>query len=437
MASKASTIHNVDYDTERVTYTTSGGATKTDRFTYMSKVDRIAVLQFVGFRFTGRPPMHWNDMELAHAWATVLVEHRGNGVPSKGFGHPEPEAPKATPKTPKAPKAPKVTTGGGSLDEAIRTIVTDVIGDYVPEVSPDSVADIVRDLVNPTESRMAVLAETVTDLGKVVRNLQPKVTEVHLGNGEVRKLDGVQHCRFPQVLAIISERIPTYLVGPAGTGKSTIAEKAAQALGLEFSSKSCSSQSTESSLLGYMNAHGDYVTTEFRKRFEQGGVFLLDEVDNGNPNILTVLNSALANSFMAFPDGMVARHKDFVLVATANTFGRGGNSEYVGRNALDAAFLDRFASVHIGYDEAIERAMLDSIGLPEAVAGKFLAAVRQCRANVESYGLKMVVSPRAVVNGARMLRHGDEFAMREVLDAVVLKGANEDTARKVLEGVAL
>jgi hypothetical protein len=46
-----------------------------------------------------------------------------------------------------------------------------------------------------------------------------------------------------------------------------------------------------------------------------------------NPNILGILNSALSNGYMAFPDKQVARHKDFVAIATANTFGAGATMQ--------------------------------------------------------------------------------------------------------------
>lgn len=286
------------------------------------------------------------------------------------------------------------------------------------------------------EATVGGIRAEVASLREDIAKVQPKVTEVHLPSGEVKRLDGIQHAVFPTVLVGIGEREPLWLVGPAGTGKSTIAEQAAQAIGLDFSSKSCSAQTTETSLLGYMSATGEYVGTEFRKRYEYGGVFLLDEVDNGNPNVLTVLNSALSNTFMAFPDGMVTRHKDFVLVATANTFGNGATAEYVGRNPIDKAFVDRFSMVEVNYDLAVEEAMLASVvGLPTQTADKWLSVVRKCRANAETYGLKVIVSPRATLKGAKWLRN--EVPMQAVLDMVVLKGLKAEQAAKVLEGVSL
>lgn len=427
MAAKASTILSVDKSTERVTYRRSDGVTKTDRFSYLSKVDKLATLKHLGWRSEGKPPMHLSETEIMFSWQNIVQSKTGKVPEIRHFEDEriftKPEAPKVPEPskedtmpqpTPKPKASTKTQPQGGTLEQAIadilQNVVTDSIGDLRLEL------DEVRDLIAKT---------------------QPKVTEVHLGTGEIRKVDGVQHAIFPKVLIGLSEREALWLVGPAGTGKSTIAEQAAQALGLDFSSRSCSAQTTETHLTGYMDATGTYRTTEFRERYEKGGVFLLDEVDNGNPNVLTVLNSALSNNFMAFPDGMVRRHQDFVLVATANTFGNGATAEYVGRNAIDKAFVDRFSFMEVNYDRAVEEAMLASVtNLDPAVATGWLDIVTKCRANAQTYGLKVVISPRATIKGAKWLRNAN-ISFRDVVDMVILKGAKPETASKILEGVAL
>jgi cobaltochelatase CobS len=53
--------------------------------------------------------------------------------------------------------------------------------------------------------------------------------------------------------------------------------------------------------MGYMDAHGKLVRTLLREAYEHGGVFLLDEIDAGNPGVLTVLNALLANGQVGFP----------------------------------------------------------------------------------------------------------------------------------------
>jgi hypothetical protein len=422
MAAKASLILSVELSTERVTYRRGDGITKTDRFSYLSKVDKLATLKALGWRSEGKPPMHLSDAEIQSAWFGIWNDSNHGRRPSMWYNTEAPKVPQPskedtmpqpTPK-PKASTKPETQPQGGALEKALASILEGVVADSIGDLRLE--LDEVRDLI---------------------AKVQPKVTEIHLSSGEIRKVDGVQHAIFPKVLVGLNKREALWLVGPAGTGKSTIAEQAAQALGLDFSSRSCSAQTTETAITGYMDATGTYRTTEFRERYEKGGVMLLDEVDNGNPNVLTVLNSALSNNFMAFPDGMVRRHQDFVLVATANTFGNGATAEYVGRNAIDKAFVDRFSFLEVNYDRGVEEAMLASVtDLHPATAAKWLDIVTKCRANAETYGLKVIISPRATLKGAKWLSDGS-ITVKDVVDMVILKGAKPEQASKILEGVAL
>jgi cobaltochelatase CobS len=152
-------------------------------------------------------------------------------------------------------------------------------------------------------------------------------------------------------------RINLYLHGPAGTGKSFIAEQIANALDLPFGCMSFCGQSTKTDLVGYMDAHGKYVSTVFYDIYKNGGIFCLDEMDAANPNLINLLNGGLAGGQMSFPCGMVKRHPDFVCVASANTFGTGSTEQYIGRNPLDAASLDRFQKVTIDYCQNLERGL--------------------------------------------------------------------------------
>ena len=436
MANKKPSIIAVDTATNRVTYREYLHTTnKTDRWSFLSKQAKIATLQFMNYQFTGKPPMHFDNAELDSAF---IVASRGYNPSPTGSEEPVPPTESEIPLPPKPKPQPKpATSSTGGLDDILRGVVAEVLGDFVPEVDPAKVAEIVSTLLTPTLTTMTEATSQVAELRSAIDRLRPKVTEIHLSDNEIIKLDGIQHHQFPKVLSGIANGEHLYLVGQAGTGKSTIAENASKSLGLDFASKSCSSQSTEASLLGYMSATGNYVGTQFREAYEKGFVFLLDEVDNGNPNILTVLNSALSNTFMAFPDGMVKRHKNFVLIATANTFGNGATSEYVGRNALDKAFMDRFTTITVGYDSDVEQAMLDSVsGLDANVASKWLTIVRRCRANVETYGLKVIVSPRATLKGAKLLRDKDVWNFGEVIDATILAGCKDDQRAKIMENVS-
>jgi len=239
---------------------------------------------------------------------------------------------------------------------------------------------------------------------------------------EVKKADGtkkdvgLQHFEFERILKTIQAGVPIALVGPAGSGKTTMVYNVAKSLDMEFSSQSVSAQSTTFDFFGYKNAKGDYVSTMFRERYEKGGVFLLDEFDAGNPNVLAALNQATANVVAPFPDKMVEKHKDFIIVMAGNTYGSGGTIDYVGRNKIDAATLDRFAFIYVAYDEDLEHKV--------ATNKDWCRRVQKFRSIAEQKKVRTIISPRATFNGERLLASG--LNQSQVEDMVIYKGLTQD-----------
>jgi len=124
----------------------------------------------------------------------------------------------------------------------------------------------------------------------------------------------------------------------------------------------------------------------------------------------------LSSGFAKFPDTMVKRHPDAIYIATANTWGLGGTSDYVGRTKQDASSLDRFAYINWTIDEALE----------DALAGNktWTSVVRKYRQKAEQKGLKVLITPRASILGAALLRAGID--MDSVKESVIKKGMTTD-----------
>ena len=238
---------------------------------------------------------------------------------------------------------------------------------------------------------------------------KPAKLDIFINNEIKATIEGQTHKQFSQVLKVAASRLHIWLTGSAGTGKTTTAEQVAKALNLPFYCVSVCAQTTESKLLGYNDAHGNFSSTIFFEAYKNGGVFLLDEVDNGNANVLSVLNSALANGVCAFPCGMVKKHPDFICIAAANTIGSGGNIQYVGRNRIDAATLDRFIFINFEIDEILESNL--SIDKP------FTKKVQELRRKAEVKGLNVIISPRASINGGKLIEAG--FTEAEALNMVL------------------
>lgn len=261
--------------------------------------------------------------------------------------------------------------------------------------------------------------------------------------------DVLHHANYHALLSVVRLRLCSWVFGDASSGKSVAAAQVAKTLGLKYYEKSVSIQTTESSLLGYYDATGRCVRTQLREAYEHGGVFLLDEADCANPAILAVINNLLASDNGSFPDAVVPKHKDFIVVAAANSTGRGGDREYVKGQQIDASTLDRFVFLRWDLDPAIEafaagvplhavrhakRAFSNTI-LPsggEERAVELVERVVAIRNAIAAFGgavRGVKASTRASKHGAALCRAG--WTVEEALDAVVWKGCDSALKTKI------
>jgi cobaltochelatase CobS len=273
----------------------------------------------------------------------------------------------------------------------------------------------------PTEAELAKAVKELLDgVGTTMLEQVPamvratlmemtRTVEIKVGKQPAVKVDN-SHKILPDVVMCVVAGTNPFLVGPAGSGKTTLAQQVADTLKRKFYAEN--RVTSEYKLLGYMDATGKYVRTQFREAYEKGGVFLLDEVDASDPDVLTTFNSALANGLCPFPDALVKAHKDFVALAAGNTFGRGADRQYVGRNQLDAATLDRFVIVEVDYDEVAELAW--------AANDDWTLYVQQVRKAIADEKVRHIVSPRASIYGARLLAAG--MARDVVAERCIWKG---------------
>jgi cobaltochelatase CobS len=288
-----------------------------------------------------------------------------------------------------------------------------------PEVQPEQPAR------EPTEAELEATAtaivKRVTDqfLGAVpnlVRSTMHEATrkvEITIPKMPTVKVD-TAHRILPDIIMAVVARTNPFIVGPAGSGKTTLCQQVAQAIGRKFYMSN--SVAGKHELLGFRDAHGQIVETDFFHAFTKGGLFLFDEADNSNPNALVALNSAIANGYCEFAGKLHKAHKDFQVIAAANTFGRGADGLYVGRNKLDAATLDRFQTYVMDYDEELERELAGN--------DDWVAWVQKVRSVIYSEKILHVVSPRASIAGARLLAAGMDRS--KVEESCVWKGLDNN-----------
>lgn len=248
---------------------------------------------------------------------------------------------------------------------------------------------------------------------------------------ELPKLKEHTHEVFEEVLLLAKQRMNIMLPGPAGCGKTHLAAQVAKALGLRFASISCSAGMSEGQLTGKLlpvgeNGQFNFVTTDYLECFEHGGVFLFDELDAADANVLLVINSALANGMLSLPNRSgntrAVRHPDFVCIAATNTFGRGCDRMYVGRAQLDEATLDRFriGTVEMDYDTKVEKRLC-----PDNDLRSMLETYRK---GVRNHRLQRVVSSRFMRDAYSMKLAGWDHSR---IEKALFGGWSEDEVRKI------
>lgn len=228
----------------------------------------------------------------------------------------------------------------------------------------------------------------------------------------------VRHAKYNQIKTCIDNDIPVYLVGEAGTGKNFTLQEIATDLGMEFYFTNSVQQ--EYKLTGFIDAGGKYHETEFYKAFTQGGLFFLDEIDASIPEVLVLLNAAIANRYFEFPNGRVDAHPDFRVVAAGNTVGSGANDLYTGRLVLDSATLDRFVIIEFDYDRNIELKLANG---NEALVN----FIRGLRRFAKENGVRATFSYRCIITVTKLEKAGME--LKDILAIAVFKGLDRDTVK--------
>lgn len=267
---------------------------------------------------------------------------------------------------------------------------------------------------------------------------QPKVVQV--AEHEPVRVEGPTHFKFETLLRKMSARRNLFLEGPAGTGKTKLTSQCAKALGLDYKIMSAKPLPQDYEAFGYLNTStGRKVMGFIEELYENGGVFVLDEVDTGHASLMTMLNQILAQDEYDFPCEVngtrkVQRHKDFMVMATGNTYGQGGSLRYVGTNKMNGAGLDRFTFVHIPTDEQLEKIICDAI--EPSYSALVVPIVRKARANCDKYALDYMVTPRCSIDMVLFMKAGD--SLRESAEGRLFgRGLGPDAEAKLLEGISL
>jgi len=188
--------------------------------------------------------------------------------------------------------------------------------------------------VQPAESRVEVQP---TSKQHPLEELIPQTCEEYIP----RKIAGITDVAI--LSTAINRRQNILLVGETGVGKTHCIRWLACQMKLPYCRVNLNGSTTVEDLVGqWIPNNGKFVWSDgvLIRFMRYGGIFVCDEINAANPEILFVLNSLLDDErriVLVQKDGEVVRaHPDFVFVATMNP------STYEGTKILNLGLKDRF-----------------------------------------------------------------------------------------------
>jgi nitric oxide reductase NorQ protein len=279
----------------------------------------------------------------------------------------------------------------------------------------------------PKTEKPAKTPAVELDFSHAPEELVPKGVVYYPQGGEVRAVE----------YAVASSK-NTLLVGPAGTGKSTLVEYVAQCAGAPLITVSCDLELDKTELLGRPEIKGGdthWVDGPVTMAMRHGYWIVFDEANMAKPEVMSVLHAVLDHRrrLVLKENGneVIKAHENFRVFATMNP-------GYEGTGELNQAFKDRFGVVlAVGYMPPAKEKMLltKRTGIDKSTASLMVKAANDSRKMAENGEVSEAISPRTLLEWAQAVKNGYpalEAAEFTVLDKVARdKAEREDIANAV------
>jgi len=225
------------------------------------------------------------------------------------------------------------------------------------------------------------------------------------------------HRNFGSLVSGLAAGNTVWLTGPAGSGKSTACENAAKALGMELFVQTPCTDKFE--MLGYEGPDGVYKETPlYRWLHTENALLIFDEIDGNDPRVMPTIHAIMAGGHVDVGGKATRMPEGNLFIANANTWGFGANSDYVGRNPLDGATTNRFASfIDWPYDDGFEKRLCHSLAMADpwwgahkaaakAVSHTVARAVVALRTAICKQQVRLILSPRDTLAMLRRVMAG-------------------------------
>jgi cobaltochelatase CobS len=227
----------------------------------------------------------------------------------------------------------------------------------------------------------------------------------------------------------IKTRQNVLIVGPTGSGKSSLAINIMARLKESAEICNCSGETSTDEIIakqGIINVDGHSITTTILgaalRAYKDGKILLLEEVDFAIADILASLHRIMETNQQFYicnigePE-VIQKSSRFAVISTANTIGTGEDSfMYNGTKPLNQAFMNRFSlTIRLGYIAADKeiKVLVNKTGIDKNVASVLVQCANDVRdaadptrisGSLGSQTIASVISTRDLISWATAIK---------------------------------
>lgn len=233
------------------------------------------------------------------------------------------------------------------------------------------------------------------------------------------------------ILMGIEMKIPVYLWGHAGTGKTEMCKQVAARTGRPMIRVQHTANMEEEHVLGghrLRNGQTLFELGPLPMAMKFGWLYLADEYDFGRPEVLSLYQPVLEGEPLVIKEAdranrVIKPHPHFRMIATGNTNGQGDETGlYNGTNMQNAANYERFGIVEqMPYmEKSIEaNVIMLQTGIAKPQAEKLAEFAKRVRDEYAAGKLSNPISPRSLIYAAKIgdVRHNFRIGLEKAFIA--------------------
>lgn len=216
---------------------------------------------------------------------------------------------------------------------------------------------------------------------------------------------------FDHMVTLAKNRINFMLCGPAGCGKTYMANMVAKAINQECYDCTLSGGVRYSQVFGstnLKNGDSEWTPSDLLKAVQRPGVVVINEILGGDADVLIGFNSLTepGQRFINTPAGRLEVHPECRFIATANNKGRSQSRSYIAAQVQDGSILDRFGvKLDVDYDATVEKKLAESL-IDASTADKILKLLANLRTALKTAEINFDPSTRRLLLCCQQIKAG-------------------------------